>query len=150
MKKQMLMLLASVCVVAGMISVSGCGAAATTDPSISGSHTVGAKADLELDVNQSSYPYLLMLNKGNGQAADVQVVEKQSGKELIPLGLVQKSGSALHVQPVTNPLNVGAGVGVQVQMNSPGIRAFMVKWKEGGKDFSKDLDLPEQQKIDTH
>ncbi|MGZ4110943.1 MAG: hypothetical protein ACXVP5_00680 [Tumebacillaceae bacterium] len=150
MKKRIFALMTTAMLVLGLFLIGGCGSS-----SPSGQETrqpVGAKADLELDVSKSVYPYLVLYNQGSVKAEDVHVLagKSASGQELTPLGLLRKSGNNVTMSQVTKPLNLETGQGAQVQLLDKDLRDYVVQWKEGGQVFSKQLVLPQQQKIETH
>ncbi|MGZ4122132.1 MAG: hypothetical protein ACXVOI_02825, partial [Tumebacillaceae bacterium] len=68
MKKRIFALMTTAMLVLGLFLIGGCGSS-----SPSGQETgqpAGAKADLELDVSKSVYPYLVLYNQGGVKAED--------------------------------------------------------------------------------
>lgn len=149
MRKRMLLAVTGLCLVVATILGSGCGTTAGGGNTAQG-QPVGAKADLELDLGKSAYPYLVFYNQGSASAQDVHVTDEKSGQELVPLGVLQKSGNAAGMQPAAKPLDVAPGSGAQMQLNSQSVLQYKVTWTEGGQYFTKELVMKAPQTIETH
>lgn len=146
MKKRMLLMVTGILMIVAMLMGSGCGTATGGGNATQG-QPAGAKADLELDLNKSAYPYLVLYNKGGVPAQDVQVTDDKSGQALVPLGVLQKDGG---VEPASKPLEVAPGSGVQMQLNRQDVLQYKVTWTEGGQHFAKELVMKAPQTIETH
>lgn len=130
--------------VCGLFMFAGCGnsspdASSTAEPA-------GAHAKLVLDAKASVYPFLVMTNTGDMTAEDVHVLEGKTGKELTTRLIVVKGT----MKSAPTQMNIRAHEAAQFQVNDKDMRDYEIRWSEAGHTFSKQLVLPDLQKIETH
>jgi hypothetical protein len=143
-QKNGFLLVAALCLVCGMLVMSGCGS--SSPDASSTAEPAGAHAKLVLDTKSSVYPFLVLSNSGDTTAEDVHVYEAKTGTELTTRMVLAKGSPS----PASKNMDIAALDGAQLQVNDKDMRDYVVKWSEAGHAFSKQLVLPDPQKIETH
>ncbi len=124
-----------------LVSLIGCSPAADQQ-----AETKPAQAELVLMEEQSVYPYLVFVNRGQADAQEVRVFSTKGGEELTAIGLSRDQ----QVTPAQKPITLAPGVGAHYQLLSKELREYTVKWSEDGQEHEQKMLLKAPGRIETH
>jgi hypothetical protein len=109
-----------------------------------------SQAKFEILDNLSQYPFLAVKNTGKGKAENVQIVETESKKAMMPMAILKLMGDQLKPLPAPKALTLDPGDGEQVQLISQNVLKYTVQWTENGKSYESNVTMKEPGKIETH